>query len=250
MYIRGELLFYPVLRNSRLLRPLWEKWAREHLEEHIQDPELQRKLTPDYPVGCKRILVADDYYQAFARDNVELVTSPISAIDEQGVVAEDGRARPVDVIIYGTGFNTSAMLSGVEFTGAGGRSLEQAWADGAEAYRGVCVAGFPNLFMLYGPNTNLGSNSIIFMVERQVNYVAACIDKLLAHELRSLAVNPAVMRAYNDHLQGDLAGTVWVANCDSWYKNAAGKVVNNWPRSTLYYWWHMRSPDFADFDMS
>ncbi len=250
VYIRGELLFYPVLRNSRLLRPLWEKWAREHLEEHIQDPELRRKLTPDYPVGCKRILVADDYYQAFARDNVELVTSAIAAIDEQGVVTEDGLPRPVDVIIYGTGFNTSAMLSGVDFIGTGGRSLRQAWADGAEAYRGVCVAGFPNLFMLYGPNTNLGSNSIIFMVERQVNYIAACIDKMLAHDLQSLAVNAAVMRAYNDRLQGDMAGTVWVANCDSWYKNAAGKVVNNWPRSTLYYWWHMRAPDFADFDMS
>ena len=113
----------------------------------------------------------------------------------------------------------------------------------------MCVAGFPNLFMLYGPNTNLGSNSIIFMVERQVRYAAACIEKLLTHDLHSLDVNAAVMRAYNDHMQGELAGTVWVANCDSWYKNAAGKVVNNWPNSTLYYWWHMRGPDFADFDM-
>ncbi len=249
VYLRGELLFYPVLRNSRLLRPLWEKWAREHLEEHIDDPVLRRQLTPDYPVGCKRILVADDYYQAFARDNVELVTAAITGVDDAGVLSADGVARPVDVIIYGTGFNTSAMLSGVNFVGSDGRSLAEAWQQGAEAYRGVCVAGFPNLFMLYGPNTNLGSNSIIFMVERQVDYVAACIEKLLTHDLRALAVNPAAMRAYNDHMQGELAGTVWVANCDSWYKNAAGKVVNNWPNSTLYYWWHMRSPDFADFDM-
>ncbi len=249
VYLRGELLFYPVLRNSRLLRPLWEKWARDHLQEHIDDPTLRRKLTPDYPVGCKRILVADDYYQAFARDNVELVTAAITAVDADGVVSADGEARPVDVIIYGTGFNTSAMLSGVNFAGSGGRSLAEAWAQGAEAYRGVCVAGFPNLFMLYGPNTNLGSNSIIFMVERQVRYAAACIEKLLTHDLHALDVNAAAMRAYNDHMQGELAGTVWVANCDSWYKNAAGKVVNNWPNSTLYYWWHMRGPDFADFDM-
>jgi cation diffusion facilitator CzcD-associated flavoprotein CzcO len=249
VYLRGEMLFYPVLRNSRLLRPLFEKWAREHLEEHIDDPALRRQLTPDYPVGCKRILVSDDYFQAFARANVELVCSDITGIDESGVLSADGVDRPVDVIIYGTGFNTSAMLSGVNFVGSGGRSLAQAWEHGAEAYRGVCVSGFPNLFMLYGPNTNLGSNSIIFMVERQVAYVAACIEKLLAHELCSMAVNPAVMRAYNDRMQGEMARTVWVANCDSWYKNAAGKVVNNWPSSTLYYWWHMRAPDFADFDL-
>ncbi|HEY7775514.1 MAG TPA: NAD(P)/FAD-dependent oxidoreductase [Kineobactrum sp.] len=250
VYLRGEWLFYPVLRaGSRLLRPLWAKWAWDHLNEHIRDPDLRRKLTPDYPVGCKRILVSDDYYQAFTRDNVELVTSPISCVDEQGVVAEDQQLRPVDIIIYGTGFRTQEMLSGVEFTGSGARSLREAWASGAEAYRGVCVAGFPNMFLLYGPNTNLGSNSIIFMVERQAEYVVACIEKLLAHKLHSLDVNPAVMRAYNDHLQGELAQTVWVASCDSWYKNAAGKVVNNWPRSTLSYWWQMRSPDFADFDM-
>jgi hypothetical protein len=111
------------------------------------------------------------------------------------------------------------------------------------------MAGFPNFFMLYGPNTNLGSNSIIFMVERQVRYVVDCIDKLLAHKLRRLEVNPDVLRAYNDRMQGELARTVWVSDCESWYKNAAGKVTNNWPRSTTAYWWHMRYPDFADFDM-
>jgi hypothetical protein len=137
----------------------------------------------------------------------------------------------------------------VNFNGVGGTSLEQAWQDGAEAYRGVCVAGFPNFFMLYGPNTNLGSNSIIFMVERQVNYVVRCIDKLLSHDLTSLDVNAQVMRQYNVRMQSELADTVWVARCDSWYKNAAGKVVNNWPHSTLAYWWHMRAPDFTDFDM-
>lgn len=249
VYLRGEFLFYPVLRARSWLRPLYEKWTREHLEEHIANPELRRELTPDYPVGCKRILVSDDYYQAFARPNVELVTAPISGIDSAGVVTEDGEQRPVDVLIYGTGFRTADMLSAVEFTGAGGQTLQQAWREGAEAYRGVCVAGFPNFFVLYGPNTNLGSNSIIFMVERQVDYVLHCIDKILKHGLTSLDVNPAAMRRYNDRMQGELAQTVWVANCDSWYKNEAGKVVNNWPRSTLAYQWHMRAPDFADFDL-
>jgi len=249
VYLRGEALFYPVMKAKSWLRPYYEKWAREHLEEHIHDQELRRKLTPDYPVGCKRILVSDDYYQAFARTNVELVTSPITSISQSGVCSEDEVPRDVDVIIYGTGFEASEFLSGVEFYGTGGVSLKEAWVDGAEAYRGVSVAGFPNFFMLYGPNTNLGSNSIIFMVERQVNYIVRCVDKILSHHLTSLDVNKGVMRAYNDRKQGELANTVWVASCDSWYKNDAGKVVNNWPHSTLAYWWHMRSPDFSDFEM-
>jgi cation diffusion facilitator CzcD-associated flavoprotein CzcO len=250
VYLRGEWLFYPVLRNGSgwLLRQ-WEKWCRDYREEEISDPELRAKLTPDYRLGCKRILISDDYYGAFREKSVELVTSAITGVNEQGVLTEDGVERPVDVLIYATGFKTSQMHSAVDFRGENGVSLQDSWRDGAEAYRGVCTHGFPNFFMLYGPNTNLGSNSIIFMVERQVAYVVNCIDKLLTHELRALDINARVERAYNDRMQGELAQTVWVANCESWYKNAAGKVVNNWPRSTLAYWWHMRSPDFADFDM-
>ncbi len=250
IYLRGELLFYPVLRNSadHLLR-LWEKWVRDYRDEEVPDPELRAKLTPDYRLGCKRILLSDDYYGAFRESGVELVTSPITAINENAVVSEDGVDRPVDLIVYGTGFNTSAMHSAVDFHGENGVSLQDAWEDGAQAYRGVCTHGFPNFFMLYGPNTNLGSNSIIFMVERQVAYVVNCIDKLLKHELRALEINAKVERAYNERMQGELAQTVWVNSCESWYKNAAGKVVNNWPRSTLAYWWHMRSVEFADFDM-
>ncbi len=250
VFLRGELLFYPVLRSdARALLRLWEKQVKDYREAEIEDPELRAKLTPDYRIGCKRILISDDYYAAFRRANVELVTSPISAIDSHGVVSEDGVERPVDVLIYATGFETSAMHSAVEYRGEGGVSLQQAWSDGAQAYRGVCTHGFPNFFMLYGPNTNLGSNSIIFMVERQVGYIVDCIDKLLVHDLRSLDINARVERAYNAELQAEMSQTVWVATCESWYKNAAGRVVNNWPRSATAYWWHMRRPEFADFDM-
>jgi len=249
VYLRGEALLYPLMRAKSWLRSFSEKGARNYLEESISDPELRRKLTPDYPVGCKRILISDDFFQAFTRPNVELVTSPITSISSHGVLTEDKIDRDVDVIIYGTGFKSTDFLSSIEVYGNGGTSLKETWAQGAEAYRGVSVSGFPNFYMLYGPNTNLGSNSIIFMVERQANYIARCIDKILKHRLVSLDVNKAVMRAYNDRMQGELAKTVWVASCHSWYKNDAGKVVNNWPRSTLAYWWHMRSPDFTDFDM-
>jgi cation diffusion facilitator CzcD-associated flavoprotein CzcO len=249
VYLRGDVIIYPAMLQRSLLRPLWSKWCRDHLEEHIADPALRAQLTPDYPLGCKRILVADDYYQAFTRDNVELVTSAITGLDAEGVASADGQVRAVDVVIYGTGFRATEFLAGVDILGRDGVNLQQAWADGAEAYRGVCVAGFPNFFMLYGPNTNLGSNSIIFMVEQQVNYAVACIEKLFSHDLKSLDVNPRAMRDYNQGIQRDLEKTVWLASCDSWYKNASGKVVNNWPHSALAYWWHMRAPDFADFDM-
>ncbi|MCL4106034.1 UNVERIFIED_CONTAM: hypothetical protein GTU68_058340 [Idotea baltica] len=249
VYLRGEVMFYPVMRAKRWAQRLFNKLAKKNREEHIFDPQLRAKLTPDYLVGCKRILVSDDYYQAFARDTVELVTADITGIDTAGVVSVDNIDRSVDVLIYGTGFNASEFLSGAQFYGSEGKSIHDAWADGAEAYRGVCTAGFPNLFMLYGPNTNLGSNSIIFMVERQVGYVVSCIDKILSHKLTSLEINRSAMQSYNDRMQGQLADTVWVSSCDSWYKNAAGKVVNNWPRSTVAYWWHMRSPDFSDYDM-
>ncbi|MEM6543375.1 MAG: NAD(P)/FAD-dependent oxidoreductase [Pseudomonadota bacterium] len=249
-YLRGECVTYPVLRQGgSWILPLWKKMSAGYLESEIPDPELRKALTPDYRIGCKRILVSDDYYAAFRRSNVELVCSPITSISEHGVETEDEKARPVDLIIYGTGFNTSAMHSGVPYYGVEGKSLSQAWSSGAEAYRGVCVNGFPNFFMLYGPNTNLGSNSIIFMVERQVNYVVNCIDKLLAHKLRAFDVNEERLDHYNQYIQDELAQTVWVTNCESWYKNEQGKVVNNWPRSTLFYWWHMRRPSYVEFDM-
>lgn len=250
VYLRGEWVFYPVLRNrAKGLLKLWEKWCRQYREEEIPDPALRARLTPDYRLGCKRILISDDYYAAFRRDNLELVTSPITAMDESAVLTEDGRERPVDAVIFATGFNTSQMHSAVEFRGQEGLALQDAWRDGAEAYRGVCVDRFPNLFLLYGPNTNLGSNSIIYMVERQVAWAVDCIDKILVHGLRALDVKADVLQDFNEQLQADLAETVWVSSCDSWYKNAAGKVINNWPGSTLAYGRQMRRPEFTDFDM-
>ncbi|MFV0478232.1 MAG: flavin-containing monooxygenase [Parahaliea sp.] len=246
-YLLGEWFFYPAMRSRSLVRILWLRWFRSYLKQSVSDPEVRDKLTPDYLLGCKRILLSDDYFQTFNRNNVELVTSPIKGIGERGVCSADDVKRDIDVLIYGTGFTASDLLSAVEFRGTGGQRLRQAWADGAEAYRGVCVAGFPNLFMLYGPNTNLGSNSIIFMVEQQVKYVASCIEKILQQNLHSLDVRPEVMKRYNQWMQQELGKMVWVSRCESWYKNAAGKVINNWPHSTMAYRRHMRLPDFSDF---
>jgi cation diffusion facilitator CzcD-associated flavoprotein CzcO len=180
-------------------------------------------------MGCKRILISDDYYQALAGGRIDLVTSPIVGVGESGVSTEDGIDRPVDVIVYGTGFKAAEFLAPLEIRGRDNRCLAETWKDGAWAHRGVCVPGFPNLFMLYGPNTNLGHNSIIFMVEAQVGYILRCIDKLLAHDIRLLDANPATAAQFNEKLQEDLALTVWGGECGSWYKNASGKITNNWP---------------------
>ncbi|MFN3935522.1 flavin-containing monooxygenase [Parvibaculum sp.] len=228
---------------------LFEKAALKELETHIKDPELRKKLTPDYPAGCKRILLTNDWYPALARDNVHVETNRIARVTENAVVTEDGVAHPADVIIYATGFESTDFLAPMKITGRGNADLNAVWARGAEAHRGVAVAGFPNFFMLYGPNTNLGHNSIIFMLECQVNYISQCIETMAKEHLRYLDVKPAAMEAFNRDLQQDMQKTVWAAGCSSWYKTADGRVTNNWSSFTAKYWWEMRHPDFDEFSL-
>ena len=213
----------------------------------MKDPALRAKLTPDYPIGCKRVLVSDDYYQALARDNVEVVTSPIERVGPHEIVTADGVAHPADTIVFATGFQTTRFLAPLAIEGLGGRKLEEAWRDGAEAHLGVTVTGFPNFFLLYGPNTNLGHNSIILMIECQVRYALRCIEELARRSVTYVDVRRESMERFNVALQHDLAKTTWVANCDSWYKNEAGKVTNNWSGTTIEYWWRTRSPNWNDF---
>ncbi len=151
-----------------------------HLRQQIADPQLRARLQPDYPMGCKRILISNDYYPALARSNVELVDTGIREVTEDAMVARDGQRHPVDAIIFGTGFAATEFLAPMRIPGLAGRDLHQAWADGAEAYKGISVSGFPNLFILYGPNTNLGHNSIIYMLESQFPYVLGCLRQLQA----------------------------------------------------------------------
>jgi cation diffusion facilitator CzcD-associated flavoprotein CzcO len=249
-YLRQEFVFFGAMFAGSLRHRFIERAARRYLEQEISDPELRRILTPNYPMGCKRILVSDDYYQALARGGIEIVTSPITGIGQRGVMTEDGVDRPVDALIYGTGFRATEFLAPLDIKGRRGQRLSDCWRDGAWAHRGVAVPGFPNLFMLYGPNTNLGHNSIIYMVESQVRYIVQCIDKMLAHDIRLLEPNRASADQYNERLQRDLEATVWGGECGSWYKNAAGRITNNWPHSSLRYRWSLNWPDFSEYDMS
>jgi cation diffusion facilitator CzcD-associated flavoprotein CzcO len=151
------------------------------------------------------------------------------------------------VLVYGTGFETTSFLAPIEIEGLGGRKLHQQWKGGAEAYLGVAVSGFPNLFLLYGPNTNLGHNSILFMIEAQVHYLVECVEELRRSGRASLEVRPEAHEAFNEEVQRALAETVWATGCGSWYKTASGRVTNNWKGFTLEYWWRTRRPDWSAF---
>ncbi len=228
----------------------FRRQALDYLHAVVQDPELRAKLTPDYEIGCKRVLVSDDFYQALVRPNVELVTEAVQEVTPNGVKTGDGVEHVCDVVIYGTGFVTTDFVSPVEVVGRGGKTLNEAWKDGAEAYLGMTVAGFPNLFMLYGPNTNLGHNSIIFMIEAQVGYMIEAMRAMKAKGAKALTVRDDAFARFNAQLQKDLTETSWAGSCSSWYKTESGKITNNWSGDTLTYSRMTRRPALEDYELT
>jgi len=246
IYLTYESRF-PVIRQNALLSRLATRMAEQNIREHVRDPALRRALVPDYPIGGKRILISDDYYQTLARENVEVVTTPIERVSEDAIVTRDGKRHPADVIILATGFESTSFLVPMRVEGIGGRVLEEVWRDGAEAYLGISVAGFPNFFMLYGPNTNLGHNSIIFMLECQVRYIMDCVRTLAARDLAYLDVRADAMQAYNQRLRASLERSVWAKTGKSWYKRADGRITNNWSGTTVAYWWRTRRADLRRY---
>jgi cation diffusion facilitator CzcD-associated flavoprotein CzcO len=227
-----EQLFYWINAIQTLDNPEVMRESTEICLRHIaliEDPETRRKLTPDYPFGAKRVLVSNDWYPTFNRPNVRLVTDPIAEITSHGVVTADGSARHVDTIVLATGFDTTRFLSAIPVTGRRGRRLDEAWSHGAEAYLGITVSGFPNLFMLYGPNTNNGS--IIFQIECQVDYAIRHLRRFAAEELAWIDVRPEAMAAYNHQLRQDLDRVeVWnTGTCRDYYRAPGGRIVTQWP---------------------
>ncbi|MCW2883044.1 MAG: putative FAD-binding monooxygenase [Sphaerisporangium sp.] len=211
--------------------------AERHLAAQVPDPALRAKLTPDYTIGCKRILLSDDYYPVLCRDGVELVTDRITEIREHSIVDATGREHPMDVIIYGTGFKVVDALSERQIIGRNGLKIQEAWRDGIQAYLGTTAAGFPNLFFLLGPNTGLGHNSVVFMIEAQVRYVLSCLRLLARTRARALDVRPSAQRAYNHRLQGRLERLVWSeGGCVSWYLDDKGRNRTLWPGFTFEFW--------------
>jgi cation diffusion facilitator CzcD-associated flavoprotein CzcO len=234
IYWQREMLAFGMVYRPQMLKQ-GEHLARKHLESQVADPTLRAKLTPDYALGCKRILPSDDFYPALTQPNVELVTDRVREISKAGLVTADGAERAVDAIIFATGFHVTDTPYAAMVRGRGGRSLAAAWQDGAEAYLGTTVAGFPNLFLCIGPNTGLGHSSMVFMIESQIAYVLDCLRTLRQRGLRTFEVRPEAQAAYNARLQRRMRKTVWMTGCSSWYLASNGRNTTIWPGFTWEY---------------
>jgi cation diffusion facilitator CzcD-associated flavoprotein CzcO len=211
-----------------------QKVAEKHLEKQVRDPELRAKLTPDFTLGCKRVLISDDYYPALARPNVEVVTDGITEVTPTGIVTDDGVKHEVDTIIYGTGFRVTDLPVMDMLYGRDGQSLRDAWADGMEAHLGTAVAGFPNFFLLIGPNTGLGHSSMVFMIESQIAYILDALTTMDAEGLRQVEVRPEVQRAFVDGVRSSMRNTIWTrGGCTSWYLDSQGRNTTLWPSFTF-----------------
>lgn len=242
-----ELRAFAFVSQPAVLR-LFERQAIAHLHASIGDPELRRKLTPDYRMGCKRILMSNTYYSALGQANVDLVTSGIREITENGIVDGDGVERPVDAIVFGTGFDVHDYLGRLRVTGLEGRDLGALWKErGAQAHLGTTVAGFPNLFILVGPNTGLGHNSLLFMIESQIALVMRLVRKLRAAPASYLEVREEAQRAFNEKVQRRLERTVWQSGCKSWYLDPSGRNSTIWPGLCMEFRVATARFDWGDF---
>jgi cation diffusion facilitator CzcD-associated flavoprotein CzcO len=215
-------------RYRWLLRPV-RAIGRRQIESAIDDPELRRKVTPRDEVGCKRIMLTDDWYPALAKPNVELVTDRITEVTASGVRTEDGAERPADVLVLATGFKTHGFVAPLEITGAEGRTLAEKWGGEPRAYLGITVPEFPNLFLLYGPNTNGGTGSVIYTVEAAMAHVISALEALERADARRIEVRREAAEAFDRSLRTALAGTVWHSGCANWYVDENGFDPNQWP---------------------
>ena len=234
IYTAREVQVVGLAKYPKMMKP-FELISRAKIRLEIKDPELRRKVTPNFRIGCKRMLIANDWYPALDRDNVDLVTDGIREIDGNTIVTKDGTAREVDALIVATGFHVTDSPMFDAICDGEGRSLSEKFADkGMQAYKGAAIAGFPNLFTLVGPNTGLGHTSMVYMIESQLNYVVDAIDTMIRQGVTRIEVDPDVVDAYNDELQRKLEGSVWMTGgCGSWYLDAHGNNTTLWPDFTF-----------------
>jgi cation diffusion facilitator CzcD-associated flavoprotein CzcO len=236
--------------NPKLMK-FASKPVRKQIKEQVHDPELRRKLTPDYTMGCKRVLISNDYYPTFNRPNVDLVTEGVTEVREHSVVTADGAEHEVDAIIFGTGFHVTDAFDYLDIKGRNGVDLTSQWREkGLETYLGIGVAGFPNLFFLLGPNTGLGHNSVVLMIEAQARYVLQCLGLLATHDVAAMDVRPAPQRRFNLEIQRKLRKGVWsVGGCTSWYLDSAGVNRTVWPGFVWQYVLRTRKVELADYEL-
>jgi cation diffusion facilitator CzcD-associated flavoprotein CzcO len=223
-----------ILHNKQLplLTKIAERACKVHMRRYVKDPALRKKLTPNYPFGCKRPTFSNHYYRAFTRPNVELVTEDIREIRGRSIVLADGTEREVDTIILGTGFHVTDPPTARIVRGRDGRTLAEQMSAGVQAYLGATMSNLPNYFKLIGPNTGLGHNSMVFMIESQLRYVTGALRVMEEQQIASIEIRPEAMAAYNAQIQSKMPGTVWMSGCASWYLDAAGRNTTIWPDFT------------------
>jgi len=217
--------------------------ARRTLRKQVADPELREKLTPTYQIGCKRILLTNDYYPAMQKPNVDLVTSGVAEFTKTGIRDGDGELRRADVVILGTGYSTDNRCAHEHIVGRGGETIQEAWRDGMTAYLGMNVSKFPNMFMIMGPNSGGGAQSILFVIEAQLHYIVECLRMMKARRATRLEVRDSVQRKFNAWLHGKLSRSVWnTGGCHSWFLDHTGANRQSWPGTGTSYWRATRRP--------
>ncbi len=251
LFWRQEFRVFGFLGNNTF-RKMVEAIARRHLARNIEDPRMRAALTPNYLLGCKRVLVSDDYYPTLNRSNVELVTEGISEVCPHSIVTRDSVERPIDVLIYGTGFRATEPLIGCRVVGKGGVDIHEAWGKRMSAYLGITTADFPNLFILLGPNTGLGHNSVVLMIEAQVRYTMNCLKLMHSRKQRVLEVRPEIQQSFVEEIYRRMAGTVWQSGgCKSWYQDqTTGEITTLWPGSVVSYLRRTRSVSPSDYKIT
>jgi cation diffusion facilitator CzcD-associated flavoprotein CzcO len=245
-YWENELIGTLIFTRPRLNNYV-QGMVVKFINKKIKDPALREKLIPDYTMGCKRITPSKEYYPALLRSNVDVVTSGINRVEGNTIFTADGNHYEADAIVLATGFKAADAPVDFVVKGRGGRILAEDWKEGPEAYYGAAVTGYPNLFFLIGPNTGLGHNSMIFVIESQVNYIMDALKKLKQRKAKFMDVKPEVQKAYNDDIQEKLKRTVWATGCRSWYIAANGRNTTVWPGLTYTFWFktkHIKTSAF------
>jgi cation diffusion facilitator CzcD-associated flavoprotein CzcO len=248
IYHYGEFLTL-MIRHPRTWGRIGHFNSSLHMRRQLRGhPELRRKIWPDYTFGCKRILFSSDFLPTLARPNVELITEPIARLEQDGIVTADAAKRQIDCLIYGTGFRTNDFMFPMEITGRDGTTLRQAWAEGPHAHLGIAVSGFPSLFLMYGPNTNTSGGSIITYEEAQAGYIRQALERVRWTRAAAIEVRAEVEAASDREVQERFAGTAWT-HCNSWYRDASGRIVANWPGYVREYEERVRSLDPSEYEL-
>ncbi|MTI12475.1 flavin-containing monooxygenase [Sansalvadorimonas verongulae] len=250
IYWMNEWVLSGLLKPESPKGQLFTAVARHHIRKQIKDPNLQKAITPDYSIGCKRILLANNYYPALNRDNVDLITDGVARIGKDHIVTQSGETLPVDAIIWGTGFNVTEPLEGTSIIGRNGVELNGYWQQNQfENYFGTAVSGFPNCYILAGPNTGIGHTSLVFMIEAQINFILRCIQSMDGKPGKALDIKPSAQKAHSEALQKKSQNTTWTSGCSSWYLGEDGHNLAIWPDYTFKYWWQMRKRKKDDFEV-